>query len=200
MPICTYAEINFGFTAEWLSHESAIIAEATPVEVENIKGPGDVWITKVRFRFDKVIKGSNSNGDLVTIYDFAYNEKDKLSLSEAKTNNKQLLIFVSIADHTFNEIDGKYIFTETHQFKSAFYKDREVSNIYTQEFKRIKVFEELIKIVETQVNYEADLYRRYWEGTIEKKSLNIPGDCEAFKSLYAGSACCLWVPDYIEKK
>ena len=41
-----HAENTVGYTAEWLSHRSSLIAKAIPIEVTNIKGPGEVWFTK----------------------------------------------------------------------------------------------------------------------------------------------------------
>ena len=69
VPISAHAEINTGYTAEWLSHQSSLIAKATPIGVETVKGPGAVWFTKSRFRLDEVVKGPQSEGDTVTIYD-----------------------------------------------------------------------------------------------------------------------------------
>jgi len=194
------AEIAVGFTAEWIAHESALVAMATPVEVENIKSPGEVWFTKTRFRLDEVIKGPASNGDAVTIYDFSYKKSDLLSLDKARKESKQLLVYATIAEHMFKEIDGKYVFTQVHQFKSAYYTAQPVSQLFTLDFQLLSKFKELLERTRKQVKHEADLKRRYWKGRIEKKSLEVPFDSEAHRHLYAGSACYLWVPKYKEEK
>jgi hypothetical protein len=69
------AENSVGYTAEWLAHQSELIAVGTPVDVEDIKGPGEVWFTKARFKLTKVIKGPASPGDQVTVFDYAYNPR-----------------------------------------------------------------------------------------------------------------------------
>ncbi|MHC4062297.1 MAG: hypothetical protein ACYSR6_11950 [Planctomycetota bacterium] len=199
-PVCAYAEVNTGYTVEWLSHQSSLIAEATPVRVENIKGPGDVWFTKTRFRLDKVIKGPQSDGDSVTIYDFSYNKSDVLAMAEAKKNEKPLLVFANVAEHLFKQIDGKYVLTQTQQFKSAYYADKAIANLFTPKFKLVTSFEELLKRARTQVEHEAGLKRRYWKGTIERKSLEARLGTEAQRHLYAGSSCYLWVPHYNEEQ
>jgi len=190
------AEINFGYTVEWLSHESTVVALATPVKVENIKGPGDVWFTKTRFRLDDVIKGAESKGDTITIYDFSYKNSDLLALDKARKESKQLLVFATVAEHMFKQIDGKYVFTQVHQFKSAYYADQPVAKLYTPDFRLLTKFDDLLKRTKKQVTHEATLLRQYWKGTIVKKSLDVPGDSEAYRHLWAGSACFLWVPEY----
>jgi len=191
-----YAEINFGYTAEWLSHESAVIALATPLKVENTKGPGDVWFTKTQFQLIDVIKGPQSNGDTITIYDFSYKTSDALSLDKAKKESKQLLVFARVAEHMLKQIDGKYVFTQVQQFKSAYYTDQPVTKLYTPDFGLLTTFNDLLKRTKEQATHEATLLRQYWKGTIVKKSLDVPGDSEAYRDLWAGSACFLWVPEY----
>jgi hypothetical protein len=200
MPVFAYAEINIGYTAEWLSHNSCLIAKATPVEFEKVKGEGVVWFTKIRFRLDEVIKGPQSTGDTVTIYDFNDNRTDAFAFGDAQKNNKQLLVFASIAEHMFNQIDGKYVFTENHVFKSAYYPSKPVTQLFTPEFKLLTDFNDLLKRTSEQIEHESGLKDRYWKGKIEKKSIEVPFDSEAHRHLYLGSTCYLWVPEYKEEK
>jgi len=194
------AEIAVGYTAEWLSHESAVIALAIPVKVENIKGPGEVWFTKTTFRLEDVIKGPESKGDAITIYDYSYKKADLLSLDKARKESKQLLVFAAVAEHMFRQIDGKYVFTQVHQFKSAYYAGQPVARLYTRDFRLLTKFDDLLKRARNQARHEADLLRRYWKGTVAKKSLNVPAGSEAHRHLWAGSACFLFVPEYKGKK
>lgn len=194
------AETTAGYTAEWLSHESSLVARARPVQVENIKGPGDVWFTKTRFVLDEVIKGPQSEGDSITIFDFSYKKADVLGLGKARDESRKLLVFAIIAEHSFENIDGKYVFARTRGSKSAYYADQAVTGLFTPDFKLLTNFDELLDRARKQTAYEADLKRRYWTGTIEKKWLEVPVDSEAYRHLYAGSVCYLWVPDYREEK
>jgi hypothetical protein len=194
------AEIAVGYTAEWIAHQSRLVALATPLDVENIKGPGQVWFTRVRFRLDDVVKGPESKGDAVTIYDFSYKESDTLALDKARKESKQILVFAKVAEDMFEEIEGKYTFTGVRQFKSAYYPDRVVSKVFTPEFRLLTNFDELLKRTRAQVAHESDLIRRHWKGNIGRKSLEVPFDSEAHRYLYAGSLCYLWVPEYKEEK
>lgn len=195
-----YAEIGVGYTAEWISHESYLIALGTPVDVENFRGSGDLYFTKARFRLDEVIKGPLTNGDSATVYDFSFKEADSLSLGNAKKESRQLLIFCRVAEHMYKEIDGKYIFCEVFAFKSAYYVNENVTKLFTPDFRLLTRFDELVERTRRQVSYEADLIRRYWKGRIEKKWLEVPFDSEAHGHLFAGSTCYLWVPGYEEEK
>ena len=198
--ISTHAEINAGYTAEWLSHQSSLIANATPIDVENIKGPGEVWFTRARFRLNEVIKGPLSKDDNVTIFDFSYNKFDVLGLNEAQKTKKELLLFATIAEQMFRQIDGKYVLTETRHFKSAYYLDKSIEKLFTPEFNCITTFDELLKRTRIQTKQEASLKQRYWKGSISRKSLEVPFDTEAHRDLYAGSSCYLWLPAYKKEK
>jgi hypothetical protein len=57
----------------------------------------------------------------------------------------------------------------------------------------------LLKRTKAQVEQEADLKHIYWNGTIVKKSLEVPFETEAHRYLYAGSSCYLWAPEYREE-
>ena len=195
-----FAEINVGMTAEWLSHKSELVALATPLKVENIKGPGDVWFTKTQFRLDEVIKGPQTDGDTATVFDYSYNTNDVLGLAVAVKTKKTLLILCNVAEHRFKEIDGRYIFTETHMFKSAYFQGEQVKALYTPDFKHPSGFSDLLKRVRSQVTHERRLFQRYWGGTVEKQSVEVPFDSEIHRSLYAGSSCYLLVPKYKQKK
>ena len=190
------AEIAVGFTAEWLSHESALIALATPVEVENIKGPGDVWVAKTRFRLEEVIKGPETKGDTVTIYDFSMQLADLQFWGKAKEESKQFLVFATVARNMFRDIEGRYLFTRVRPFRSAYYADQPVAKLYTADFRALTKFDELLKRTRDQVAHETNWLRISWKNTIEKKALEVPIDSEAFRQLYAGSVCYVWVPEY----
>ena len=191
------AEIAIGFTAEWLSHESALVALAIPVDVQSVQGPGDVWFTQCRYRLVDVIKGPQSVGDTVTIFDVSHNNADLLSLGNAQKENRKMLVFATVAEHMFKEIDGKYVLTCVHGSKSAYSIDEPVDKLYTPEFGSLVKFDDLLSRTRKQVEHESDLKRRYWSGNIGKRSLEVPFESEAHQQLYAGSSCYLWVPEYI---
>ena len=190
------AEVTGGYTVEWLSHESDLAARATPSDVEHVKGPGEVEFTKMRFRLDEVIKGPLSAGDTVTVYDYSYNKRDAFGFAKAKQDKKQLLVFAVVAQHQFKQIDGKYVLTQTREFKSAYCPGSTITRLFTPEFDLVTEFEDLLERTRSQVRREADLRRRYWKGTIVKKRAEVPWNSEAHRHLYSGSGCYLLVPEY----
>ena len=192
------AEINAGYSAEWLAHAAQIVALATPVAAEVIKGPGQVSFIKTRFQIDDPLKGPLTSGDTMTVYDWSF-DSDPLKLVQASARKRRMLIFCSISEHNFPEIDGKIIFTEQHSFKSAYFADEPIRAVYTPDFRRIVRVAELVERTRAQVHHERGLLAQYWKGTVEKKSLEIPHDTEASQDLEMGSTCYLYVPEYKPK-
>jgi hypothetical protein len=191
------AEIMIGYTAEWMSHSSAIIAEAIPVKVDIEKGPGDVQFTKIRFRLEEVLKGPPSKGDTITVFDYDYKKADTLDMKTAVTKSKKLLIFVSIEKNMFPQIRGKYVFTPTHGlFKPAFYADQTVEHLFTSDGKLLVGFDDLLKRTHAQVKAEMQFQNSYPHGRVVRKSVGLRMDSAAHKKLYSGSAVFVWVPDY----
>ena len=122
--------------------------------------------------------------------------RDKVAASKRK---RRMLIFCSISEHNFREIDGKFVFAEQHDFKSAYFVDEPVAGLYTADFRKVSGFDDLLQRTRAQVRKDQDLLNSYWKGTVERKSLDIPPDTEAFKDLYLGSVCYIYVPDYKPK-
>ena len=119
---------------------------------------------------------------------------------KAKGEKLEILVFTTIAEHMFKKINGKYILTVARGFKSAYYPGRTVSGLFTPKFKILTSFDDLLERAQAQVAHEASLKARYWNGTVQKKSLEVPIDSEAAKKLWAGSSSFLWVPEYRENK
>ncbi len=199
-PCSAWARIGVGNTAEAISHESSLIALATPVDVENIKGPGELWFTKTRLRMDEVIKGPVSTGDTVTVYDYSYGQADLLGLEKAKKEKKQLLIFAWVAKHGFTEFGGKYVLTVAHQGQSAYYADRKVTGLFTPEFDLLTEFDSLLKRTREQVAAETQFLNTYPEGKVEITRSEVPFASKAHKHVSGGSSCYLRVPEYHKPK
>jgi len=192
------AEINIGYTAESVSHESALIALATPLEAEDIKGPGQVWFTKARFKLTEVIKGPVSSGDIVTVYDYSYKQPDLVGLKRASKAEKpkSLLLFARVARNTFAEIDDKYILTLPNGGKTCYVEGAAVDGLYTPEGGLLAKFDDLVKRTRAQVEEERRFLKTYPGGTVETKRAELSWESDAHKKLYSGSACYVYVPDY----
>ena len=193
------AEERSGFTAEWLSHESALVALAIPVDMlPVVQGPRGVWFTRCRYKLVDVIKGPQSVGDTVTVFDVSSDKAHPLSLGKAQKESRKLLLFASVAEHIHKDIDGKYALTRNHESRSAYFVGEPVEELYTPKFELLVKFDDLLNRTRKQVEYESDLKRRYWSGEIRRKSLEVPVLSEAHRQLFAGSGCCLLVPEYVE--
>lgn len=193
------AELKIGLTAEWLSHESSLVALATPVDVRNIETSDHLRWTKCRYRLDEIIKGPESVGDTVTVFERFVRNPEDFSLDKPRKVRTQVLVFATVAEHLHNEIDGKYVLLQTDGLNSAtvYLTDQPVKDLYTPDFKVLVKFDELLRRVLAQTAHESELKRQRWQGKVQKKSLEAPFDSEAYKQLYAGSACYLWVPEFV---
>lgn len=194
------AEIMHGHTAESISHQSSLIALATPVEVKNVKGPGEVWFTKTRFKLDDVIKGPVSTGDSVTIYDYSYKQADKLGLAKAQKQKKQLLVFAHVVTNNFASIRGKYVLTVVVGSKSAYYMDKDVLRLFTPEFGVLTSAKKLLKRTREQVAAEVRFLNAYPTGKVAIKQVEVPMGSQAHKRLYGRSSCFLYLPRYDKPK
>lgn len=196
------AEIMIGHTAESISHDSTLIALATPVEAEDIKGPGEVWFTKTRFKLTEVLKGPESTGDSVTVYDYSYKKADVVGLKKAvkQATPTTFLVFARVSKNNFGEIDGKYVLTLVHESKSAYPKGEKVAALFTPGQTILTSFEDLLKRARDQVAEESRFLKTYPEGKVEMMRVEVSFNSEAFKHLYAGSTCYVFVPDYVKPK
>lgn len=188
------AEINHGFTVEWLTHDSFLVALATPIEAQTADRT-----TKYRFRLDDVIKGPHCVGDTVTIFTLSVRELDAHSLVEALKAGTQMLVFAKVAEYVYNvpsEIDGKYYFAQ-QICSSAYFSNVLVKDLYTPDFHIVSKFEDLVYRSKAQATKWERLKRRYRQVEVRKQLLEVPFDSEAYKQLFAGSTCFLYVPEFI---
>lgn len=185
------AEINIGSSAEWLTHDSSLAALATPVDVQT-----NERTTKCRYRLDDVIKGPQSVGDTVTVFALLLTKADVLALDKALKSGTQMLVFAKVAESFDKEIDGKY-FLHRQICRSAYFSNTPIEDLYTPDFHTIVKFDDLVSRTRAQVTKELELKQQGWQGEIRRQSVDVPSDSEAWKRLYSGSACYLWVPEYI---
>ncbi|WP_372366765.1 hypothetical protein [Candidatus Uabimicrobium sp. HlEnr_7] len=160
------AEEVSGYTPEWLAHKSSVIVIAKQVEVKHTKGPGQVWFIKTKFEIQETIKGPNSKGDRITIYDYIYNKNNKNNKNNKTRNKSPKLVFATVAVNRFKSINGKHILTERHTFKSLYPTDKPISKLFTRGFKSLTKYKDLLSHTRKQVEFERELYKNYW-GTLQ---------------------------------
>ena len=197
------AEITAGHSVEWLAHKSEVIAEATPIAVTSfLKDDGPVRYFQARYRIDLLIKGAVTKGDVITIYHFSRSTIDPLELRKAQQKKKTLLIFVNVARNQFKRINGKYTYTHTHSFKSAFHKGQNTlpTKLYTPDSNLVSSgYKEILIRARAQVEFERDFKQRNSENKVEGGSVNVPLSSVAHTHLYGGSSSFIYVPIYKEK-
>lgn len=191
------ARILTGYTPEWISHDADLIVEASVVSGSVTFYAGDTFFTRVRVRVSKVIKGPVSDEDEVTIW--AYREKDPMGLSKPENVGRRLLIFAKVAENTFPELDGRYVFL-SHRFGQleAYDLGAPVKFMYNEDGSRISDFATLAERVQKQVSKEYELRRAFWKGTIEMKKIEAPHLSDASRDLPGLSGTIIIAPDYKE--
>lgn len=189
-------EINVGLTAEWLAHSSDLVALATPLEVVSRQAPNGIWYTHTRFRLHEVLKGPESDDDIVTVFAYDYGVPDKLGLQGAARRELDLLIFCAVARGHGPELEGKYAFTNGRRFTSAYLVGAPVADLYTPRFDLLSEYRELLGRARNQIARQAWLARIHNQVDVVRKNLEVPSGSEAFPKLYAGSGCYLFMPEY----
>ena len=193
------AAVAFGVTPEWLSHQSSIIFEGTPEKITIYHLVGDRWITEARFAVARRLKGPVSEGDSITVRSIDWKDRtDQMGLTDAVTRKRRVLVMASIAEHTFPETDGHYIFVTHFWNRPVIYADEEAKYIYTETGAAVRAYPEILKRVEAQVTKESQLVHSYWRGQIVEKQLGAPDDSQAYRDLFSMSAVLIIVPEYKE--
>jgi hypothetical protein len=193
------AALSFGSTPEWLAHEAALTFEGVPQHVEVKHLIGDRWLTTVQFRIDKRIKGPLSAGELVTVTSIDDTGRtDQMDLASAVPKKRKVLVMATIAENTFPETDGRYIFLGHFWNRPVFYTDEPVKWVYTEVGESIQAYADLLRRIEAQTAKEAELIRRHWRGTIVKRQIGAEWGTDAQKELYAGSAVLIVTVEYKE--
>lgn len=175
---------------------SGLVALATPLEVVSRQAPNGIWYTHTRFRLHEVLKGPESDDDIVTVFAYDYGVPDKLGLQGAARRELDLLIFCAVARGHGPELEGKYAFTNGRRFMSAYFVGAPVAGLYTPLFDLLSEYRELLGRTRNQIARQAWLARIYPRLDVVRKNLEVPNGSKAFSKLYAGSGCYLLMPEY----
>ena len=193
------AALSFGSTPEWLAHQASLSFVGVPQRVAVSHLIGDRWLTTVQFRIDKRIKGPLSVGDFVTVTAIdSKGRTDQMDLKSAVGRKRDVLVLANIAENTFPETDGLYIFLAHFWNCPVFYADEPVKWIYTEAGVAIRDYSEVLRRIEAQSAKEVGLMRRYWPGKIVQRLIKAEWETEAQKELYCGSAVLIQSLEYKE--
>ena len=109
-------------------------------------------------------------------------------------------MLATIAEHTFPETDGLYIFLPHFWNRPAFYPDEPVKYTYTEAGVSIRDYSEVLKRIMAQSTKEAGLVQRYWPGTIVQRQFDAEFESDAAKELYGGSSVIIKSLEYRENE
>ncbi len=121
-----------------------------------------------------------------------------MDLNSAVGRKREVLVLATIAENTFPETDGLYIFLPHFWNCPVFYADESVKWIYTEAGEGIRDYTEVLKRIVAQSAKEAELVRRYWPGKIVQRQIDAKWESDAEKELYAGSAVLIQSLEYRE--
>jgi len=121
-----------------------------------------------------------------------------MDLNSAVRTKRDVLVLATIAENTFPETDGLYIFLPHFWNCPVFYADEPVKWIYTEAGGAIRDYSEVLKRIKAQSIKEADLVRRYWPGKIVQRQIEAEWGTEAQKELYGGGAVLIQSLEYRE--
>lgn len=194
-----WAELSYAATPEWLAHEAALAFVGVPQRVEFTHRGGECWVAAVQFRIDRRIKGPLSVGDVVTVRSIQFDGgTDRMGLKEAVARKREVLVLATVAENSYPETDGSYLFLKQEAMDSLYYADEPVKSVYSAEGKAIRTYSELLQHVIGQGTREADLERQSWRGEIVEKRVEAEVETDAVKDLYNGSAVILLTLEYRE--
>lgn len=121
-----------------------------------------------------------------------------MDLAGAVAKKRSVLVLATVAENTFPETDGLYLFLPHSWNRPVFYADEEAKKIYNEKGAAIKSYAELLARIEEQCQKEAGLKRRYWPGLIVEKQIGAEWGSDATRELYAGSAVLISTLEYQE--
>lgn len=93
-------EIMMGDTVEWLTHRSALVVVAAPLETEVEHAENDVWLTRTRLRIVRVIKGPLTEGDSFTLHQWSWKAADPSGLGSEAAKRSEFVVFASVQKNT----------------------------------------------------------------------------------------------------
>lgn len=195
------AELSVGETPEWLAHESTLTFTGVPQHVETSPLVGERWVTRVRFKIDKCIKGALSAGDSVTVTSIDDKDTvDRMNFRNAVEKQRGVLVLATIAKNTFPRTDGIYLFLKHGLDQDVFFADEPAQRIYDAEGKALRDYREVLQRIEMQTRKEAELVKNRWKGQIRERRIEAePVVSDPFKELYGGSAVLLMTIEYQEE-
>ena len=188
------AEIMGAYSVEWLTVESKVVAVGRVISVEKVKGPVAVLYETYTFEPSFIAKGGKTKTRIqFTIRTFS---------TEPIFGRKILLndeIVVFLSDYVENEdfLRDKLVPT-TNQFPLSVTKAAEPGKYFMgMNFQVLNNADEILSVAKSTVAAEKKYLKKSRKSSIKKGYLVVPDGTSAFRSLYSGSICFLFVPTFM---
>jgi hypothetical protein len=197
-PTVCRAETIIGSSVEWLTCEAEVVVIGRVERIVTTRGPGDVFYDDCTVEVKEIIKGKVEGGRLV----FCLRTLSAESPAKAWMKSPEpVLLFLSPSERHGSEkhLDGMLVPT-SHQIPLSVI-DLAAPGKYVLDA-RFKVLTDQKAILETcrkTAAQLADHLKRNPGGGVEAKQLEAPVSSEAWRSLYAGSACYVKAPVFVAK-
>ncbi len=197
-PTLARAETTVGSSVEWLNCEADVVVVGRVERIVTTRGPGDVFYDDCTVEVKEIIKGKVEDARLV----FCLRTLSAKSPAKAwmKSQEPVLLLLSRSKRHgSEKHLDGMLVPT-SHQFPLSVI-DLAAPGKYVLDA-RFKVLTNQKAILETcrkTAAQLADHLKRNPGGRVEARQLEAPLSSEAWRSLYAGSACYVKAPVFVAK-
>jgi hypothetical protein len=197
-PTLARAETTVGSSVEWLTCEATVVVVGRVERIVTTRGPGDVFYDDCTVEVTEIIKGKVEGGRLV----FCLRTLSAESPAKAWMKSPEpVLLFLSTSERHGSEkhLDGMLVPTSLQVPLSVI--DLAAPGKYVLDA-RFRVLADQKAILETCRKIAAQLadhLKRNPGGKVEARQLEAPLSSEAWRSLYAGSACYVKAPVFVAK-
>jgi hypothetical protein len=193
------AEIRVASSVEWLVHSSDIIAVGKIVDVKSSKGPGAVIYDDCTLQVTELIKSPVARSEIT--FTFRRFEQDQ-SAVEWQRDDTEMLIFLSPSkDHGGEKhLDEALVPTSKQSPLSLVNLSAPGKYIFDINFRILRTRADILRVTRAALQLISNYLQANGELSIKRYYLEVPGNAEAYQSLYAGSSCYLQVPSFMSKE
>lgn len=192
------AEIIVGSSIEWLTVSSKVVAVGKIISVEKTKGEGSVIYETYIFQSSEIIKGSKKGKKFnFTVRTFS----TEPVFGKLINTSDEIAVFLTDSGNDGEKfLQGKLVPTNIQIPLSIFNIDKPNKYIINLNFNVLKNKDEILKTCRETVKAQTEYLKQNPVTSIKRFYLEVPFDTEAFSSLYGGSVCYLFVPNFMSSK
>ncbi len=199
MPIIAFAEIMVASALEWLSCSAEIVAVGKIKNISITKGIHSVIYEDVTVEIHELLKGDIHDKEITFCLRTLSSEPNAKSLMNSEEG---ILFFLSSSkDHgSEHHLDNKLVPTSLDFPLSIINLSSPSKFIFNMEFENVKDRDKILLTCRRTLNKLKEYKLSGPNMEIEKHYLKIPWDTQASKTLYSGSTCYLYVPNFMSEE